>query len=36
MAEVVVRTAIVRQEAHCVVHQDMFGVLGDESYTRDM
>lgn len=35
MAEVVVRTVIVRQEAHCVVPYDMFGVFRDESYTRD-
>ena len=34
MAEVVVCTAIVRQEAHCVVPNDIFGVLGNESYTR--
>ena len=34
MAEVVVCTTIIRQEAHCVVPHDMFRVLGDESYTR--
>jgi hypothetical protein len=34
VAEVVVCTTIIRQEAHCVVPYDMFRVLGDESYTR--